>query len=136
MAWRDVKRAARQNVHTTFTVRALYVSSLPYDSASDDAPEITCRIHEKQAPLGDQAGTSLNSAEVFEPIPRAVFWRDNLTEAGVEIDRGGVISVADGEAYRLDTIHPHDHETVTADITRLTAAQLAAAGTLPIPEEE
>jgi len=138
MSWRDTKRAARNVVHQTMKTRCLYLADgIPYveagSNSAGDIPELEVRVHENQTKLGDQAGTSLNSAERFEPIPQAIFWRSELTEKGITLVRNAVISLGVGEAYSLDVIEPHDQETIKARITRLDAAD--AAG-LPVPEDE
>jgi len=142
MAWRDKKAKARDTVHQTMKVKCVYLADgIPLDSNSasgsssnsgdDTYPELEVRVHEHQTKFGDQAGTSLNSAERFEANPVAIFWRAELTTKGITLARNAVISVTEGEAYLLDLIEPHDQETIKARITRLDAAD--AAG-LPLPE--
>lgn len=135
MGWRDIKAKARETVHQTMKVRCVYLATgAPPDSNSasgDGLPELDVRIHEHQTEAGDQAGTSLNSAQRFTVDPQAIFWRADLIAAGITLVRNAVISVSDGEAYRLGPVQPHDQETISVPITRLTASQ--AAG-LPLPE--
>jgi len=146
MGWRDIKRAARSTVHQTMKVRAVYLvgGSPEHDSNSGSfsgsasgnlhgLPVVEVRIHEKGTKLGDQAGTSLNSAERYDVIPKVVFWRSELEAAGISPTRGDVLSVTSGEAYYIDVVEPHDQETITARITRLDAADSAG---LPLPPEE
>lgn len=136
MGWRDDRLAARQTVHETFKVSVRYVASFPYDSNSgDSAPTITARIHDTQKPVGASPGAGSGplqaSAFLIEAIPKAIFFRENLTENGVTLARGAVIVVSATEAYHLDALDPHDHETISAHITRLTPEELVG---LPVPD--
>jgi len=146
MGWRDIKRAARETVHQTLKVRAVYlVGGSPENDSNSTSfsgstsgnmhglPVVEVRIHEKGMKLGDQAGTSLNSAERFDSVPRVIFWRTELEDAGISPARGDVISVTSGESYYIDVVEPHDQETITARVTRQDSADSAG---LPLPPEE
>jgi len=133
MGWRETLTEARAVVHDTMKVPVILLASLASvnDSNSTDVAQLFARIHNSDKALGDQAGTSLNSAERYEPIQRAIFWVAELTAAGVTLDRNMVISVLAGEAYNIDTVRPQDRETITVEITRLDAEDSAG---LPLPE--
>lgn len=136
MGWRDTKSNARAVVHDTMKVPALLLSSA--DALDDSNSEgvlgqFNVRVHEKHTLLGDQAGTSLNSAERAEAVPKLIFWRADLLDAGVTLRRNMVVSVTEGEAYNIEMVKPHDQETITCEVTRLDAED--AAG-LPLPEDE
>lgn len=135
MTWRDTKRTARSTVHQTMKVRCIYLAQgIVPDSNSESGFEFTeleIRVHEHQTKLGDQAGTSLNSAERFEPDPRLIFWKAELEAKNITLKRNDVVSVSAGEAYRLGPTKPHDQETITVPVTRLAVAETA---NLPIPE--
>lgn len=109
--WRDTKEQARQIVHTTFGVAAILISG-------EDTQPVSVRLHGREKALGFE-----NGAERFEGVARALF-------QGVSPKRGDVISVAAGEAYFVETVHPADGETVAAEVTRLDDAD--ATG-LPTP---
>ena len=130
MGWRDTKSAARAKVHETMKVPAILIAALPYDSNSGNLGQFNVRVHEKQTALGDQAGTSLNSAERFEVIPKIIFWRADLIDASIALTRNMVVSVSEGEAYNIDAVKPHDQETITVEVTRLDAEDSAD---LPLP---
>lgn len=136
MAWRDTKAAARNVTHQTFKVRCAYIAEWPLDSNSQSNsgavtyPEFDVRIHEQHSLLGDQAGTSLNSAQRYEADPVILFWRADLIAAGITIERNAVISVTEGEAYEVELAEPHDQETIKVRVVRMTSAN--AAG-LPLP---
>ena len=133
-SWREKKAAARRVVHDTMKVACVYLANgLPYDSNSgQDLPIVYPRLHLSDKALGDQAGTSLNSAERVEPTPKAVFWKADLEAAGITLVRNAVLSVSDGEAYTIDHAEPHDIETITAHLSRMDEAD---AEGLPLPEE-
>ena len=133
MGWRETKAAAREAVHDTMKVPVILLASLSSldDSNSAGITQCTARIHNSEKALGDQAGTSLNSAERFEPTPRGIFWRQELTDLGITLSRNMVISVTEGEAYNIDVVHPHDNETISVELSRLDAEDSAG---LPLPE--
>lgn len=125
MSWRDVKAEAKRVVHETMHYSALYLPDFPLDSASAEPIPCLVRIHTSAKALGDQAGTSLRYAERTEFTPRIIF---DLAE--VDPERLAVVSVAAGEAYRVQVPEPPDGRYVTAEVTRLSADE--AAG-LPLP---
>lgn len=135
MGWRDVRGAAREDVHETFTVFARYVAAVPYDSNSGaSAPQISVRIHDSQKPLGTDPGDRKAHAAVFvEAVPRAIFWRQNLEDEGVTLARNAVISISADEAYQIDAVLPHDIETIACHVHRLSGDDLTG---LPLPAED
>lgn len=130
MRFRDIKRQARQIVHENLNVDALYLVPAPEDAEGPyETPiPITVRVHSKHTALGDQLGTNFSYAEREEQIPKIIFL---VSEVASPI-RGAVVSVAAGEAYLVDTTEPTDDLSITARVTRLSAAK--AAG-LPVPGE-
>lgn len=107
-------------------VPALYL--LPADPGPWEEP-VPCgvRLHLKFQALGDLKGTSSHYAEREEMTPKAIFFRDDVDAPA----RDAVISVAVGEAYRIDHTLPADGEFVTASIVPLTASETVG---LPVPE--
>lgn len=89
------------------------------------------RIHDSQKPIGESTGVNLHGAEIVEAVPKAIFLISNLEEQGVTLLRKAVISLSADEAYMLDVVMPHDHETVSCEIHRLNAEERAG---LPVPE--
>lgn len=135
MSWRGIKATARDTVHQTMKVKCVYLADgVPPDSnsaSSPDLPELEVRVHEHQTKLGDQAGTSLNSAERFAADPVVIFWRAEIIAKGITLKRNAVISVSDGEAYKLGPVKPHDQETITVPITRMKPSETTG---FPLPE--
>ena len=87
---------------------------------------ITVRVHEFWKALGDLKGTNFNYAEVEDITPRIVFL---LSEVGPK--RGAIVSVAPGEAYRVDLVLPVNGITVTAKVVKFSAEE---AQGFPVPE--
>lgn len=88
---------------------------------------VSVRIQLESQPLGDLKGTNFHYAERDEPDPQIVFMVDEVPMP----KRGAIVSVAAGEAYRIDsTLTPHDI-TVAARVLPLTAAETVG---LPLPE--
>lgn len=134
-SWRDIKAEGREVVHTELKIPCRYIAELPYDSNSspDDPPTVGVRLLLNDKKVGAQPGQNNGSAERFEPVPKAIFWRAELDDLGITIARNAVISVVTGEAYTIDFLHPHDVETITAEVTRLDATDSAG---LPVPAED
>jgi hypothetical protein len=121
MTWRDLKASARAALHENFQVAALYVVG------TDDPVAVNVRVHYKPKLLGDQQGTSLGFAEMYEKIPSIIFLASEVPSPA----RGAWVSISADEAYRIDHVEPADGLTITANCAVATATQRAA---LPVPE--
>lgn len=138
--WRDTKAAARRVVQDTMQIPFVYLASgLPYVEDSNSAgelPILQARLHLSDKALGDQAGTSLNSAERVEPIRAMIFWQADLDEhelGPITLERNAILVAQDGDAYCIDHIEPLDVETITV---RVSPVDEADAQGLPRPEVE
>lgn len=130
MSAREIRRAARTNLHERLRVAAVFIP-LPEDSPPAMFP-VTVRIHSKFDALGDRPGVSANYGERAEVVPRIVFWLSELPDDAPNPVRGSIVSVEEGEAYEVDHVEPPDGQTVTAAVTRLTPA---VAANWPTPEQ-
>jgi len=120
MGARDIIRAARRDLHAELQVPALYLTS---KTDEDPTPiNVRFRVHQKSI-TGFQAGAF--AIETADAPPRLRFDLLEITPV-----RGAFVSVAAGEAYRIDRVGEKDDEFVDADVIRLSAAD--AAG-LPVP---
>ena len=121
MAWRDIRRRSRLDVHKTFQVPALY-------RAPGSALWARCqvRVHDKFKPLGGVLGTSYAYAEREDVAPQIIFLASQIIP-----ERGGIVSVEDGEAYRIDHTFPRDNITIDTDVFRLEVADTVG---LPTPD--
>lgn len=108
-------------------VEALYLASGSAESGDASPVEIQVRVHYSDKALGDQAGTNFHFAEREEIVPRLIFMRAQITPV-----RGAIVSVENGEAYRIDHLLPPDDITVTAEVIRLPPEDTFG---LPIPGE-
>jgi len=122
--FRDIKREGRRILHDHMKLPALLLS----DKNDAVGIPVTVRLHTKFAALGDQKGTSLNSAELEAMIPKAILMLDQLPSIP---ERNSIISVAVGEAYRIDHTEEPDDISITAHIVQL---ELPKTVGLPVPE--
>lgn len=123
--FRDHMRIGNRKLHEHMSFRALCFMP-PFVDGTTEVTEIDVRKHDKFVQLGDLKGTNFNYAEIEDNSPRLVFERSQI-----EPVRNHIVSVAVGEAYRVDTVLPPDDEFVTARVARLHPSE--AAG-LPVPE--
>ncbi|HYD04655.1 MAG TPA: hypothetical protein VEC60_02975 [Reyranella sp.] len=125
MSIRDIKRQIRRDLHDRMKIPALYL--LPTDPGPWADP-VPCgvRLHLQFQAVGALKGQDIAFAQREAETPKAVFQRSEVNEPA----RNAVISVAVGEAYRIDRALPADDEFVTVHIVPLSAAE--AAG-LPVP---
>ncbi len=134
MAWRDIKAAARATVHSTMQVSALYLVENPAyvtPVVDPDIPQyietpVNVRVHSGEIALGDMKGTNFHFAQREEDNPSIIFLYSEMPAP----ERNALVSVADGEAYRIDHTKPRDNLTITASCLRLSASESAG---LPLP---
>lgn len=125
-SFRDIKRKSRIDLHRHMQVPAMYYAPNPSTPGSFlDPVLISVRLHLKDKMLGDMPGTNFNYAERAEPIPRILFLRVQVEKPV----RNAIVSIEEGEAYRVDFIEPPDDISVTAHVKRLTAAEAAGLAT-------
>lgn len=122
--FRQRMREGRRSLHEHMSVPALYFA----DPSADDPFLITVRVHEKWVALGDLKGTNFNYAETADIAPRIVFLRNE-----VEPERGCIISVEPGVAFRIDNVLPPDDITVTATVIALEPGDTVD---FPLPPSE
>ena len=102
-------------------VRALYIAP------NGDTEPCWVRVHTKFAQLGDQKGTSLNSAETEETVPALIFWREELVPKNTAVVTISEIHSGTGEreAYQIGVVLPPDGLTITARVAELSPAKAA-----------
>lgn len=114
MSFRDIKRKARSIVHDTMQTPALYVST------DGEQWPVGVRLHYSFRLIGDtSAGMYADRQEI---MPRIIFRADEMVPA-----RGAIVSIDHGEAYRIDNVQPKDDLWVTADVLRMSAAEITRA---------
>jgi len=126
MSLRSIKAQARMDLHRGMQVQALYLPP-----AWPTAAAIPCRVrvHTKFTQLGDQKGTSLNSAETEEQVPRLLFHAPEVLPV-----RGGRVTINAREGYMVGvTVPADDMNFIHARVAPLTAAQMTG---LPLPPSD
>lgn len=118
---RLIRDRARRDLHAEASVPALYIF------ASETPIPVTVRVLKKSAMIGDLQNGGF--AERAEETIRIVFLREEL--GATSLQRLGRVSVAAGEAYRIEKTDPVDGITQSVDVVQLSATQ---AADLPLPE--
>ncbi len=111
---RDIKRAARSQLHEHMSEGVLYV---PKDG---DPFPVTARLHTSYSALGELAK---GFAERYELEPRAIF-----LAAEVSPGYGDFIVTQDLGAFVVEAVHPPDDITVKVELARLTSGQIVSQG--------
>lgn len=128
-----IKATARQALHSFMGRPAM----LYLDPAVErDAAAITVRHHEKAAMVGDLAGTSLNYAESHDDQETVVFWCEQLEPlvgATASPPRGALVVLSATEGYWVDNTRTRYGQTVTAEVTPASEADLAGKTTPEAP---
>ena len=115
-----LRRATRQKfVHMART--ALYFT----DPAAPNPRTVRVLVTDRFQALGDLKGTNFNYAEIEAISPKAIFMLSEVTP-----DRGYIISLEPGVAYRIDHTHEPDDITQKADIIKLAADKTVG---FPVP---
>lgn len=127
-SWRDQKNGARLTLHKTFKVDGFYFAA----KGTLGLP-VTVRPHLRWDAVG-QLKEVAGYAEVQSIKPKIVFLRSEVTPAN-----NALVYLAADEIYRVSNVLPVDGITVTAEVVRLTAKQIADpwqdGSQLQFPEE-
>lgn len=118
---REIKTAARRALHQAMRVPASY-----YETPIATPRLIHVRVHTKWTQHGDLKGTNLNYAEAEEVAPTLIFDRSEVENPPA----GGFVIISAEEGYRIGQTKPKDGITITAEVARLRAAEIAGK-TLP-----
>ena len=121
MGLREIKTKARTSLHNAMRVPAAY-----YATPATAPVLVNVRVHSKMVQQGDLKGTNLNYAEREEIAPKLVFDRSEVANP----PRNGLVIISATEGYRIGQTEPPDGITITAEVSRLSASDLAGK-TLP-----
>lgn len=121
MGLREIKTAARRALHQAMRVPASY-----YETPLSTPRLVHVRVHSKMVEHGDLKGTNLNYAEIQDVAPKLVFDREEVDNPSAK----GLIIISAEEGYRIGHTEPKDGITITASVSRLSAADLVGK-TLP-----
>lgn len=127
MAWRDIKRKMRRDVHTTMGVPAYFLAGRMATPIS-----ITIRgPHTKRdVPEGALPGRNMGYAEIQDIQPRLIFDRAELAAKSITLVTNALISIEVGEGYRIANVLPVDDQWVAAEVVLLNDQD---ANGLPVP---
>lgn len=115
--FRDIKRKARRRLHSTLAEQVLYVPDL-----QNAVPvTVTVRLHLSFDALGEVRRAGFAEHQEYEP--QAVFMLSETTPR-----RGGCIITQDMGVWKLDNTFPPDDITMTAEVVRLSDAQVRGLG--------
>ncbi len=104
------------------SVPAVYV-----DPGRTVAVACSIRVHNRTQAFGDMVGFDYAPVERLTPVPKIVALAGQVSPA-----RGGTFVLAADEAYDVEVVEPRDGLTITSQVTRMSVADLTAAG-LPLP---
>lgn len=117
--FRALRERSRLALHRALEVPALYIQG------ANPPLLIHVRVHTEWGATGDVKGTSFAYAERQDISPEIVFLVSEIVPKN-----GAIISVAEGEAYRVDNVSMPENITVKAEVAKLTVSQTAG---LPLP---
>lgn len=123
MSIRDLRARKTKALHAAFAVRVAYLVEGQPDPTYCDV-----RVHTNTKALGDMSGFDYQPSERLESVPEIIALTSEVIPS-----RGGVFSVALGEAYLVETVMPPEGDTVKCQCARLSAAK---ADGLALPEDE
>lgn len=126
MAFRDIKRRMRRDLHAEMQVPAYYV----FEDNGFEPVLLHVRVHLKFDQVGKMTGRQTEWMLTEDKSPEIVFMRDELETQGLTLKRNVVISVEVGEAYTIDRLKAPDDITITAVVNILRPEQTAG---LPVP---
>lgn len=116
MGIEDIKRTARGALHEFMGRSAFY-----YETPASPPVATKARPHSRRGQIGDLPGTNLNYAETFDRKETVVLWREDIPAPA----RGGLIHMATGEGFWIDSVEPPDGQTITVNVNKATEAELA-----------
>ncbi len=116
MSLRDIKKKSRRDLHNKMRVAANY-----YSNAAASPRLIYVRVHSKVLLQGDLKGTNLNYAQTEELIPRIIFDRLEVLMP----PKNSLVVISADEGFKIGPTEPVDGDFVTAQASRMSAAELA-----------
>ena len=112
--WRDIKAQARDLVHRTFEVPAIYLTHL------DGVPvAVQVRIHTEVKPPGEDF-IAMEMAPRYEFQPSIIFRSSQVSNPAPK----GLVIVDAGEIYRIGTSKPDREGFIEVDMVRLGRSEL------------
>jgi hypothetical protein len=113
MEWTELRKLSRASVHSTFARPVTYVPAL-----GGAGTVVSVRLHTRYARIGDLDREGYS--QTIEEIERVIFLASDVARLGIR--RGGSITTAEGQKYRLDLKDPtKDDFTVEFQVVRSDA---------------
>lgn len=119
--WREVKAQARDLIHQTFEVPAIYLSHM-----GGTPRAVLVRVHSSVGIPGEDF--PIEMAGRFEFHPRVIFRTVEVANPAPK----SLLIVSETEMYRLSVTEPEREGYISADATRLSKSE--AQGLLPTLE--
>lgn len=129
MSIRDIRRAARTQLHDAFKVAVLHIPRVGSPVLLHARDHTKFRVNAIEGAVRSGNGQMVGRQEME---PSIIFMRSDLTRLGLTLIRGGIISIERGEAYRLDNAEAPDDITVKWFVTAITDKDELNA--LPVPD--
>lgn len=96
------------------------VPAVYYSKDRQTAQACTVRVHHRTQAFGDLTGFDYAPAERVTTVPEIVFLASEVSPS-----RGGAVSLAADEAYEIEATFPRDGLTITCQVSRMSAQDLA-----------
>lgn len=126
MSIAELKARSRLALHRHMARQASF-----YETSGTVVPEVfDVRTHYAGKRVGDLAGTNLSYAEQLEQPTELVFWNEDLTAAGVSLERGNRVIFSASEGFYVDVAHPKDGLTQKVEVTPMNPSAIVGL-TLP-----
>lgn len=114
VGWRDIKAKARDQIHRTFEVPAIYLTHL-----SGVPVAVQVRIHTGiSQPAEDFTGIEMSPR--FEMQPRIIFRSSQVSNPAPK----GLVVVSATEMYRIGTSRPEREGFIEVDMTQIGRSEL------------
>lgn len=117
--FRTLKDQARRDLHAVMLIPALYRAT-----PDDEWLEVNVRLLRRSTKIGGIPG--LEGATMVDLVPRMIFMRSEVALP----TKNAIVSIAEGEAWRVGAADPADGITITCEVAPLPAAQTTE---LPTP---
>lgn len=114
-AWRDILKKARQGVHRTFEVPALYRVRVGREPV-----RVRVRVHTRFA-TSDVSGVGEGFASLLDTTPRLIFDRAEINRP----EHNALVVIGATEMYRVSHTRPPDGDYIAAEVDRLTDDECA-----------
>ena len=117
MNWRDVKLAAKADIHATFAISAVY---LTHKEGVPKAAEV--RLHQRASSIIQQNDDWTNAGQMVDQVDRIGF---NSAALGASLVRGAFFIFGPDEVYRTGSALPPRDGYIWVEVAEATPAEVA-----------